>query len=450
APVTPAAPVAAAPVAAPVSPMVAPIAGAVVAAGEPPLDRAAAVKHLHLLLVEELGLRGYELGVLPAMMDRAIATARGHAERMRSTGRLAASDDVDALARAAATAALDVGLIADLMMDDKVVQVVITHDRQIWAEREALEPEGSIVSSEDQVIDLIRRLGVLGGANPGADAPLVDVRLRDGSRVLGVLPPLAFRGPTLAIRKSTRDAYNLESFVEAGTLSESMMKFIDLCLRSRKSMLLSLGPGVSGSATLNAIASQLADDEKVVTIESGVELHLGNLKNVTSLEPGRGAGLAEAVRHAAMLQPDRVILGNVHGPETFEVLSALAGPLDGSLCAYSAGSPAQALEKLAHVELAKAFPTSPAAARRLVASALPIVIQEHRFAEGGSRRITAISELIVDGDEVVVQDIFAFRPEGVDESGIITGSFAPTGHEPRFVQELIDRGEEVDVEMFKE
>src|SRR5262249_32810143 len=152
--------------------------------------------------------------------------------------------------------------------DDNVVQILITHDRQLWAEREALRPEGTIISSEDQVIDLIKRLGVLGGADPTAKNPLVDVRMRDGSRVVGVLPPLPFRGPTLSIRKATRDAYHLDSFVESGTLSEGMAKFIDFCVRNKKNMLLSVGSGVTASATLNALASSIVDDERVVTIES--------------------------------------------------------------------------------------------------------------------------------------------------------------------------------------
>jgi pilus assembly protein CpaF len=425
-------------------------AGPAAVAQAPALERLEAIRKLHIALVDELGLRGYELGVLTSMKDRATSTAKTIASRWQAQGRVAQSEDLDQLAKTVAGRAVDLDLIADLWQDEKVLQIIVTHDRQIWAERESVEPEGRIISSEDQVIDLIVRLGVLGGADPGADKPLVDVRLRDGSRVLASLPPLAFRGPSLSIRKATRDAYNLESFVEAGTLSEAMMKFLDFCLRAKKSMLLSLGPGVSGSATLNALASQMADDERVVTIEDSVELHLGNLKNVTALESKPDLGLKELIRHATMLQPDRVIIGGLHGPGVYDVLAALAGPLDGSLCAVSASSPHQAIERLAHVELATTFPESPIAAKRLVASAFPLVLQEHRFPEGGSRRITAISELVVEGEEVNVQDIFVFRPETIDESGVLTGTFAPTGHEPRFVQELVDRGDEIDMEIFKE
>lgn len=416
----------------------------------PPMEKKEAIHALHLRVVDELGLRGYDLVSLGSMRDRVAATAKAHAQRMQATGRLDASEDVEAIAKAVASLATDTDLISALYGDDNVVQIVITHDRQIWAEREALTPEGSIISSEDQVIDLIRRLGVLGGADPTTKNPLVDVRLRDGTRVLGVLPPLAFRGPTLSIRKATRDAYHLDSFVESGTLSEGMAKFIDFCIRNKKNMLLSVGSGVTGSATLNALASGITDDERVVTIESGVELHLHNLKNVTALEPNKDVGLAQLVKHAATLQPDHVIIGHMHGPDTVEVLHSLAGTIDGSMASYSASSPKEAIDRMAHVELATHFRDSPSAAKRLIASAFPVILQEHRFPEGASRRITTISEVLIEGEEVVVQDIFVFRPEGIDENGVLNGTFSPTGHEPRFVHELVDRGDEIDMEIFKE
>jgi pilus assembly protein CpaF len=414
------------------------------------MDRREAIHMLHLRVVEELGLRGYDLLALGSMRDRVTNTARSHVQRLQASGRLDVTEDADGIAKAVASLAIDMDLISALYGDDEVVQIAITHDRQVWVEREALRPDGGIISSEDQVIDLIRRLGVLGGADPSAKNPLVDVRLRDGARVVAVLPPLAFRGPTLSIRKAMRDAYLLDSFIEHGTISEGMAKFIDFCLRTKKNVLLSVGPGVNASATLNALASGIADDERVVTIESGVELHFHNLKNVTALEPSKELRVGALVKHAASMQPDHVIIGHMSGPDTADVLNALAGPLDGSIASYSASSAKEALERLASIELSALFKDSPSAARRMVAAAFPIILQEHRFPEGASRRITAISEVLIEGDDVVVQDIFVFQPEGIDESGVLNGSFVPTGHQPRFVQELVDRGDEIDLEIFKE
>lgn len=426
------------------------IAHAVHAAPGPTMDRREVIASVHVKVVEELGLRGYDLLALSSMRERVHLTAKTHVQRLQSSGRLDAAEDAESIAKAIAALAVDFDLISALYADDEVVQIAITHDRQIWVERESLRPDGSIISSEDQVIDLIRRLGVLGGADPSAKNPLVDVRLRDGARVVGVLPPLAFRGPTLSIRKAMRDAYLLESFIEHGTISEGMAKFIDFCLRAKKNVLLSVGPGVNASATLNALASGIADDERVVTIESGVELHFHNLKNVTALEPSKELRVGTLVKHAAAMQPDHVIIGHMSGPDTADVLTALAGPLDGSIASYSASSAKEAVERLASIELGAAYKDSPAAARRAVASAFPIILQEHRFPEGASRRITAISEVLIEGEDVIVQDIFVFQPEGIDESGVLNGTFVPTGHQPRFVQELVDRGDEIDLEIFKE
>jgi pilus assembly protein CpaF len=421
---------------------------AAVGASERPLDRMEALRALHHVLVEELGLRSYDLGALSSMKDRAVEAAKKIIQRWQQSGRISSHEDVENLAKAAASRALDLDLIVDLYHDDEVLQIAVTPDRQIWAERDSFKPEGRIISSEDQVIDLILRLGVLGGADPGPDAPLIDVRLRDGARVIASIPPLAFRGPTLSIRKATRDWYNFDSFVESGTLNEAMVKFLDICIRAKKNMLLSLGPGVSGSATLNAIVSQFADDERVVTIENGVELHLGNLKNATAFEPSPELPLDLIVRHATMMLPDRVVVGNLSGDSLLDVLKALAGPLDGSVCACFAPNPHAAIDRMMY-ELRPDI-EEPIAAKKLIGSAFAVLLQEHRFPEGGSRRITSISEIVVDGEDLGVHEVFVFRPEGVDENGVITGSFAPTGHEPRFVQELVERGDEIDMEIFKE
>lgn len=423
---------------------------AVAAVGAPALDRAATLRALHVAVVDELGLRGLELSQLPNQRGRAVEVARRFAQQWRRSGRIDASIDVEDAADAVGSLATDLDLILDLIQDESCVEIAVTYDRQMLADREGrLEPIDRMISSEDQVVDLIRRLGVLGGANPGTDEPMVDVRLRDGSRVVATLPPLSFRGPTLSFRKTTRDWFTLDKLFEYSTISKQMMDFIDYCVRFRANMLLSVGPGVSPTATMNALVAQMPTDDRIVTIENGVELHFGQThRNVTALEPSGGFGIAELVHHAVTMQADRLVLGELAGDAVPLVLQAVSGPLEGSVCGYSAGSPAEAVDRLARVELHPFFGDATADAKRLVASAFPVVIQERKFLDN-SRRITAVSEVIQDGDEVVVEDIFQFKPEGVDDNLIVTGSFHATGHRPTFLEELADRGEaEIDLSIF--
>ena len=418
-----------------------------------PMGQAELERHLHRTVVDGAGLRGVLPARLSAERDRAYEVARAEAERLKSAGRLPSGTEPEVLASAIATLATDLSPLLELIEDDEVVELTVAHDRSVLADKKGmLEPTDAVINDEAQLISLITKLGLLGGADPSPEHPLVDVRLRDGARVVGTLPPLAFRGPTLTYRKTTRDFLTLERLKEDySSLSQGMLTFVDYCIRFRKNLLLSLGPGVNASGTLNALLSQMPAEDRIVTIEKGVELHLGEHKHVTSLEPQPGLGTVELVHHAIRLQADRVLLGQLGGEGTAEILQLLAGSLEGSVVAYPAATPAQAVDRLAKLELRGRFEGAPEEARRLIAAALPVVIQEQKFSDN-SRRLVTISELMVDeGGEVRVEDIFRFKAEGVDENLLVTGSFHPTGHVPRFLEELVDRGEaEVDLEIFKE
>jgi pilus assembly protein CpaF len=197
---------------------------------------------------------------------------------------------------------------------------------------------------------------------------------------------------------------------------------------------------------MNALVAQMPTDDRIVTIENGVELHFGQAhRNVTALEPS-GVSVLDLVRHAVQMQADRMILGELGGPDTGEILRAIAGPLEGSVVGYSARSAAEAVDRIARLELSTM--NSLADAKKLVAAAFPVIVQEKKFLDN-SRRITCVSEAVVDGDEVVIEDIFRFKAEGVDDNLIVTGTFQPTGHRPTFLEELADRGEaEVDLSIF--
>jgi pilus assembly protein CpaF len=407
-----------------------------------PLERAAIVRRIQHALIDELELRGVPLTELYTRHEAAESAARQHVERLRSAGLVARDEPVDALVQRAAAAATDVGPLRELLADETVLEIVVGPTGEILAEREGqLSAVDQRFTSEVEVVAMIRRLALLAGSTD--EGPLVDVRLRDGARLVASLPPLSFRGPTMSLRKTTREAFTLDALAQQGTLSDGMQRLVEYAVRYRRGILLAVGPGVGASATLNAIASIVPVDERVVTIESGVEIHVLQT-HATALEPSAGLGLDRLVAHAVALQPDRAIIGHLQGAGVAEVVTAVAGPLEGSVACCAAATAEQAMDKLAQL-IAGDAPTD--RARALLARAFPLVLVEQRFADG-SRRITEMAEVRAEPESVVVDPVFTFEVEGVDANGLISGTFKATGHRPRFLEELNERGLEVDMSIF--
>lgn len=412
---------------------------AVMAPSLPPMERRVAVREIHRVVVEELGLAQKSWAAMAEAADDADKIAR------RALGDLKASHHVagaeDAIVADVVSMATDFSAIAELMEDATVAEIVIAPSGKISVERDGhLTAIDKTLSGEHEIVRLIDRLAVLGNVPTTAESQVVDARLRDGTRVLGSVPPLAFRGPTLSIRKTLREAFTLDSLVETGALSDPMRRFLNACLLSyKRGILLSLGPGVGASASLNALASVALADERVVGIEASAELHKHEA-NLVSFEPSAGLPFDRLVRHVVSLQPDRVFAGVMSGPESFDLVAAAAGPLEGMVACYAAGSVEQALDRLSHDLVARVG--SAEDAKRLVARAFPVIVHEQRFSDG-SRRLTKISEVHLDGDAVAVDDVFVFEVEGLNESGYISGEFKATGYVPRFVEELPDRDPEL-------
>jgi len=408
-----------------------------------PLSRTALVDKIQLTLIEDLGLRGVSIAHLHERQADAEQAARRMIDRWRSAGLVSGDDTTDQLVTAGVAAAIDVEQIRELFEDETVLEIVVSPAGEILAEREGqLGATERRFGSEGEVVALIRRLALLAGAT--VDGPLVDVRMRDGARLVASLPPLSFRGPTLSLRKTTREAFTLDALAQQGTLSDTMQRLIEYSVRYRRGALLVVGPGVGASATLNAIASIVPVDERVVTIESGVEVHVLQTHAI-ALEPSATMGLDRLIQHAIALQPDRAIIGHLTGDKIASVVSAIAGPLEGSVACYAGSSAEHAVDRLAH-EMAGANGATDRA-RQIIARAFPLVLVEHRFADG-SRRITEMSEVRADAEGVVVEPVFVFEVEGVDGNGLISGTFKATGHRPRFLEELNDRGLEVDMSIF--
>lgn len=418
------------------------------------LVRAEAVEQLHREVVTLLGLRGVELAALPALRDEALNAARTFALQLKQAGRLRPGEDEESIADEVAQLATNVQLILDLMRDDSVVEIAINHDREVLADREGrLDPIDRVVQTEAQVVQLIKTLAELGGAL-NTEYPLIDVRLRDGSRVLATLPPLAFRGPTLNVRKPSRDSFTLDKLLEYETISQPMLTLLDYCVRFRQNLLLSVGPGVSPTATLNALLAQIPMDDRVVTMEGfGVELHVGAQQHVVALELQKdlGFGAAELVDFAVNSQADRLVCGPLREPGFYNAVSAARCILEGSIFCIDGASPALAIQDVIELlALGADKGEGEAELKTLAVRTLGLVLQEDKFLDN-SRRITSVCELVLNEEgEIEEKVIFRFVPEGVTENMIITGRFEATGYVPSFLQALADRNEaEVDLSIFQ-
>jgi pilus assembly protein CpaF len=410
----------------------------------PPLARREAIESAAAELADALGLRGRALAELDALRGEAEAAAARWLDALRSSGRLV-SGGFDGLARAIADELTEVEFVADLLEDESVHEVLISGG-EVFAEREGqLSSADRRFPREDAVVGLVRRLARLAGDEHGLASGFVDVRLRDGARLVATLPPVAFRGPIVSIRKPSREAFVLDNLVEHGALSAEMSRFVDYCVRYRRGVLLAVGPGVTASATLNAVAALVPVDERVVTIESGVEIYPRQTQAI-ALEPRPGQSVGGLLRQAAAFQPGRVVSGLLSAGDVHDAATLGAGPLEGLIACTQASSAAQALDRLAESVLANVGSLDEA--RKLVARAFPVVLVESRFADL-SRRLTEMAELVVDPEGVRVETVFHFELEAGGGGEFVAGQFKATGYVPRFLEELHDGGLEVNKDIFQ-
>src|SRR5205814_4129991 len=284
----------------------------------------------------------------------------------------------------------------------------------------------------------------IGGRVAGA-SPTVDARLPDGSRVNAIIPPLSLTGPTLTIRKFARDPYTINDLISFGTLSARAAQFLGACVRGKLNMLISGGTGTGKTTTLHAVSAFIPADERIVTIEDAAELQLQQ-EHVITLESRppniEGSGeikIRELVRNALRMRPDRIIVGEVRGPETLDMLQAMNTGHEGSLTTIHANSPRDALSRLETLVLTAGVELPLRAIREQVSSAFDLLVQITRLVDG-SRRITNVSEVLgMESDVVTLQDVFVAQPP---EEGQAYGThrlLSPlhsTGLKPHFLEKL--------------
>ena len=347
------------------------------------------------------------------------------------------------------------GPLEDLISDSTVSEIMVNGPNQVYVER-----KGKLVLSdvkfqdEEHVRRIIDRIVTPLGRRIDDSNPMVDARLKDGSRVNAIIPPLALCGSTITIRKFSDTPLTIENLMGFGSLSPEMAGFLEAGVRGKLNILVSGGTGSGKTTLLNVLSAFIPHDERIVTIEDAAELKLMQ-DHVVSLESrpanleGTGAiTIRDLVKNALRMRPDRIVVGEVRGGETLDMLQAMNTGHDGSLTTAHANSARDALARIETMVMMSGMELPVTAIRQQCAGALDLIVQQARLRDG-SRKITSICEVTgMEGNTITMQEIFKYRQEGYDENNMSVGDFYSTGIRPKCCEKITASGVQVDDHWF--
>jgi pilus assembly protein CpaF len=342
---------------------------------------------------------------------------------------------------------LGLGPLEPFLKDPSVSDILVNTHKQVFVERHGqLEKTTARFKDDDHLVRIIQKIVAGVGRRVDEAQPWVDARLPDGSRVNALLPPCAVDGPLLSIRKFAKIPYTMELLVANGTLTADMARLLEVVVRSRLNVLISGGTGTGKTTFLNALSSFIDNRERIVTIEDTAELqlqqeHVGRMETRPPNLEGKGeVTQRDLVRNALRMRPDRIIVGEVRGPEVIDMLQAMNTGHDGSMTTVHANTPRDALTRLEHMVSLAGLTIPPKDLRMQMSSALQLVIQIQRFMDG-RRRIVSIQEIVgMEGDVVSMQEIYTFHRTGVDAHGNVLGRHEPTGIHPKLAARAAEYG----------
>ena len=351
---------------------------------------------------------------------------------------------------------LGYGPLQRLLDDPDVTEVMVNGPEMIYIEKDGkLQRSSHRFASEEHLRLIIERIVTGIGRRIDESAPMVDARLPDGSRVNAIIPPLAFNGSALTIRKFSKDPFKVEDLIGFGTLSHEMAELLNACVRADLNIIISGGTGSGKTTLLNVLSSFIPENERIITIEDAIELQLQQ-EHVVRLESrppnveGKGeVHIRDLVRNSLRMRPDRIVVGEVRGGESLDMLQAMNTGHDGSLSTIHANSPRDAIARLETLVLMAGMDLPLRAIREQIASAVDLIVQLSRLRDG-TRRVTAVTEVQgMEGQTVTLQDVFLFDyAAGLDESGRFRGKPVSTGIRPRFTQRFEDLGITVSPRVF--
>jgi pilus assembly protein CpaF len=341
---------------------------------------------------------------------------------------------------------LGFGPLQPLLEDDTITEIMVNGPKNVYVERKGkLHRVPVTFENNDHVMRIIDRIVAPLGRRIDESSPYVDARLQDGSRVNAVIPPISLVGPTLTIRKFSRNPITVEQLIQFGSVSPEAILFLKACVEARLNILISGGTGSGKTTLLNVMSSFIPGDERILTIENAAELQLRQ-EHVVTLESrppnieGRGEiTIRDLVINALRMRPERIIVGECRGGETLDMLQAMNTGHDGSMTTAHANSPRDAIARVETMCLMAGMDLPVRAIREQVASAVDLICQQERMRDG-TRKVTYITEVSgMEGDVITMTDIFVFEQTGM-ENGKIIGRLRPTGLRPKFMEKIESAG----------
>jgi pilus assembly protein CpaF len=347
------------------------------------------------------------------------------------------------------------GPIQPLLDDPDISEVMVNGPKKVFIEKNGKLTRSPVTFDDDNhVLRVIDRIILPLGRRADPDSPTVDARLPDGSRVNAVIPPVSIDGPSITIRKFKKDKLSIEQLVQFGSLTPNMGEFIRACVLAHLNIVISGGTGSGKTTLLNVLSSFIQEEERIVTIEDAAELqlqqdHVLRMETKTANVDGKGAvTIRDLVRNSLRMRPDRIIVGECRGGEALDMLQAMNTGHDGSLTTLHANTPRDAISRLETMVLMSGMDLPLKVVRQQISSAVDLIIQQSRLKDG-SRKVTAITEVVgMEGDIVVLTDIFKFDATGIGPNGKILGELKATGIRPIFSPRLEAAGFKLSGEIF--
>lgn len=350
---------------------------------------------------------------------------------------------------------LGFGPIQPLLMDPDITEVMVNGPKSVYVEKKGKLTKSSVVFDDDNhVLQIIDRIILPLGRRVDADSPTVDARLPDGSRVNAVVPPVAIDGPSITIRKFSKERLGIDALIDFGSITDKMAEFMRACVLAHLNIIISGGTGSGKTTLLNVLSSFIPESERIITIEDAAELqlqqdHVLRMETKPANVDGRGeVNIRELVRNSLRMRPDRIVVGEVRGGEALDMLQAMNTGHDGSLTTIHSNSPRDAIARLETLVLMAGMDLPLKVVRQQIASAVDLIVQQSRLTDG-SRKVTAVTEIAgMEGDTVVLTDIFKFEQTGVSADGKVLGDLKPTGIRPLFSPRLEIAGFKLGADVF--
>ena len=374
-------------------------------------------------------------------------------EILNEEGRLLTDADRARLVEEIKNELLGLGPLEPLLWDDDVSDILVNGPNQVYVERQGKLYLTDVRFNDNQHLMLIiDRIVSQVGRRVDESSPMVDARLADGSRINAIIPPLALDGPSLSIRRFGKKRFLIDDLVDKETLTADMVEFIQAIVKARLNMLVCGGTGSGKTTMLNCVSSFVPVDERIVTIEDSAELllqqpHVVRLETRPPNVEGKGeVTQRELVKNCLRMRPDRIIVGEVRGGEVFDMLQAMSTGHDGSICTVHANTPRDAIQRLEMMMLLSGASIPQRAMRQQIASALNIIVHVSRLSDG-TRKLMKISEITgMEGDMVMMQDLFEFKRTGIGQGGKVLGQFRHTGVRSMYTDRVAAAGYRIEMQ----